>query len=215
MQEKMIEELVKLLKSEFSGESTGHDWYHIERVWKVARRICAKEGGNLIVVEAGALLHDIADHKFVENADETAASRIREILGNLGASEKMIDDVIEVVQKCSFKGGTNQHDEMSLEARIVQDADRLDALGAIGIARTFAFGGKFDRPIYDPDVDPSTFSSAEEYRNKRSHTINHFYEKLLLLKDLMKTASGKEIADERHAFLEHFLEQFYKEWEGN
>lgn len=205
--------LEEQLKSEFSGESTGHDWFHIDRVRKNALLIGQQEEANLFIVELGALLHDIADHKFVENADEVARKRTVELLTNVGLPTDQMEAVWHIVAHCSFKGGGTNKME-SLEGKIVQDADRLDAIGAIGIARTFAFGGKFGNEIYHPEVGPSTFKNAEEYREKRTHTINHFYEKLLLLKDGMNTKTGQELAENRHAFMEGFLEQFYAEWEG-
>jgi uncharacterized protein len=212
--EKVIAAVVAHFKKEFAHESTGHDWYHIERVWKNAKTINAKEGGDTFIVELGALLHDIADHKFVEDADNVSEKRTRDLLGGLGVADEIIDKVLHIVLNCSFKGGIGANKMKSLEGLIVQDADRLDAIGAIGIARTFAFGGKFGNLLYDPDVAPSTFKSAEEYRKKRTHTINHFYEKLLLLKDGMNTAAGLEMAEGRHSYMESFLEQFYGEWNG-
>lgn len=210
----ILNSLVDKLKEEFSNESTGHDWFHIERVWKNARTIAATEGGNMLVVELGALLHDIADHKFVENADERADQRIDELLSALDVENEIIDQVKHIVRYCSFKGGVGENKMQSLEGLIVQDADRLDAIGAIGIARTFAFGGRFGNEIYNPDIKPANFKSAEEYRNNRTHTINHFYEKLLLLKDLMNTETGRKMARARHEFMEDFLDQFYGEWQG-
>lgn len=212
--EEVVQKLVNQLKEEFAVESTGHDWFHIERVWKNAKNICEKESGNLFVVELGALLHDIADHKFVENADQVAEERIQTILTDLGVAENIIDRVQHIVRNCSFKGGIGENKMNLKEGLIVQDADRLDAIGAIGIARTFAFGGKFGNLLYHPDVKPSTFKSAEEYRKKRTHTINHFYEKLLLLKDGMNTVTGKSLAEQRHQYMETFLAQFYAEWNG-
>lgn len=210
----VIEAVIAQLKAEFAFESTGHDWFHIERVWKNAKLINAEEGANGFVVELGALLHDIADHKFVENADEQAKSRTEQILSDLGVDDETIQAVLHIVLNCSFKGGVGENKMQSREGLIVQDADRLDAIGAVGIARTFAFGGKFGNSIYDPSIPPSTFASAEEYVKKRTHTINHFYEKLLILKDGMNTTTGRKIAENRHAFMETFLAQFYNEWEG-
>lgn len=212
--EEIIDAVVAHIKQEFSGEATGHDWYHIERVWKNAKLIQAKEGGDLFVIELGALLHDIADHKFVEHADEEAEKRTRELLGSLRVSEETILSVLHIVHNCSFKGGIGENKMKTLEGLIVQDADRLDAIGAIGIARTFAYGGKAGNMIYDPSIQPTNFKSAEEYRTKRTHTINHFYEKLLQLKDGMNTTTGLQLAYQRDAFMRSFLEQFYSEWEG-
>lgn len=212
--QEIIDAVVAHIKRKFSGEATGHDWYHIERVWKNAKQIQATEGGDLFIVELGALLHDIADHKFVDNADVEAHKRTVELLDGLVVSSEIIDAVLHIVLNCSFKGGIGENKMKSLEGRIVQDADRLDAIGAIGIARTFAYGGKAGNMIYDPAVDPTEFKSAEEYRTKRTHTINHFYEKLLLLKEGMNTETGKLLAAERDLFMVRFLEQFYAEWNG-
>lgn len=209
----IIDQLCTQLRAEFAHESTGHDWFHIERVWRNAKLIAASEGGDLFLIELAALLHDIADHKFVENADEVAEARITSILKGLGVASAIIDKVVCIVKNSSYKGGTGDKMEL-LEGLIIQDADRLDAIGAIGIARAFAFGGKFDRLIYDPSIAPSTFATAQEYRDKRTHTINHFYEKLLLLKDKMNTKTGRALAEDRHRFIETFLEQFYAEWQG-
>jgi uncharacterized protein len=211
--EKIINALVSELKTEFGHESTGHDWFHIERVWQNAKHICKQEGGDLFLTELAALLHDIADHKFVENADVEAERKINELLGKLNVESSVIKQVVEIVKFSSFKGGIEN--KMTLkEGLIVQDADRLDAIGAIGIARTFAFGGKFGNLLYHPDIPPATFKTAEEYRKNRTHTINHFYEKLLLLKDKMNTDTGKKLALQRHAYMEGFLNQFYNEWNG-
>jgi len=212
--QEVINSIVVQLKNEFANESTGHDWFHIERVWKNAKQIAQHEGGDLFVIELAALLHDIADHKFFENADKLAESRIREMLGNLNVEEDTINKVVYIVQHCSFKGGVEENKMKMHEGLIIQDADRLDAIGAIGIARTFAFGGKFGSILYHPDVKPANFVSVQEYRDNRTHTINHFYEKLLLLKDKMNTNTGRRLAEDRHSFMEKFLSQFYAEWEG-
>ncbi|MBD3636772.1 MAG: HD domain-containing protein [Crocinitomicaceae bacterium] len=210
----IIATVVQSMKEKFHGEGTGHDWYHIERVWKNAKLIADSEESNHFIVELGALLHDIADHKFVDDYEKEAEKRVRELLTPLGVPEDDIERVLHIVDNCSFKGGVGENQMQSIEGFIVQDADRLDAIGAIGIARTFAYGGKAGNMIYDPEVKPTEFKSAEEYRRKRTHTVNHFYEKLLRLKDLMNTATGKRIAQERHDYMEKFLEQFYNEWEG-
>lgn len=210
--DKIIKDIVNQLKEEFANESTGHDWFHIERVWKISKLIAQKEGGDIFVVELSALLHDIADHKFVEDADTVAENRIRKILTDLKVEESIIQKVVHIVHRCSFKGNADENKMDVLEGLIIQDADRLDAIGAIGIARTFAFGGKFGNLLYHPDIKPAKFASAKEYRDNRTHTINHFYEKLLLLKDKMNTTTGKKLAEERHEFMEKFLDQFYAEW---
>jgi len=214
MNQQIIDQLIEELKVEFADESTGHDWFHIERVWKNAKLISKAEGGDLFVIELAALLHDIADHKFVENADEQAEFRIRTMLSELNVNEEIINAVVHIVHNCSFKGGVGENKMKVLEGLIVQDADRLDAIGAIGVARTFAFGGKFGNLMYHPEIKPATFASAKEYRDKRTHTVNHFYEKLLLLKDKMNTETARRLAADRHAFMEKFLAQFYAEWNG-
>lgn len=183
-------------------------------MWKLTKTICKEEKADSFIAELGALLHDVADHKFVKDADTEAVKRTTQLLETAGADHKTIDAVLHIVLNCSFKGGVEPNKMKSIEGKIVQDADRLDAIGAIGIARTFAFGGKFGNLIYDPAVKPTNFQSAEAYRTKRTHTINHFYEKLLLLKDGMNTATGKKIAQQRHNYMEDFLAQFYAEWEG-
>jgi len=210
----IFNQIKKKIKGQFEGESTGHDWFHIERVFNNALLIAKDEDCNQLIVGVGALLHDIADHKFVQNADQVAKERVNQICKEVGLSVEQENQVQHIVENVSFKGGIGENKMKSIEGLIVQDADRLDAIGAIGIARTFAFGGKFGNEIYNPHVDPSNFKNAEEYRTKRTHTINHFYEKLLLLKDKMNTNSARKIADSRHAFMENFLKQFYAEWEG-
>ncbi len=213
-QSEIIAKVAAHFKKEFANESTGHDWFHIERVWKNAKQIAKNEKVDQFVVELGALMHDIADHKFVENADEEAKLRTRKLLKKLEVEDQIIESVLHIILNCSFKGGIGENKMRSMEGLVVQDADRLDAIGAIGIARTFAFGGKFGNVIYDPEIEPTTFKSSEEYRKNRTHTINHFYEKLLLLKNGMNTSTGKLLAEERHQYMENFLQQFYDEWEG-
>jgi uncharacterized protein len=187
----------------------------LERVWKIAKQIAIKENANVFVVELGALLHDIADHKFVKDFKIESIQRTTEILSQFNeVTPDEINEVIHIVLNCSYKGGVEANKMESLEGRIVQDADKLDAIGAIGVARTFAFGGKFGSLLYHPDVEPIDHENLDSYHKNRSHTINHFYEKLLKLKDLMYTDSAKEIAKERHEFMELFLKQFYREWEG-
>ena len=211
----MIEKVAHQIEEKFFGEGTGHDWYHIERVWKTAKHIAVKEGADSEITQLGALLHDIADHKFHDNADELAETSTREILSDAGYTDEIIEKVLHIVHNCSFKGGVGENKMKTLEGYIVQDADRLDAIGAIGIARTFAYGGKKGNMIYDPKVKPQEYETAEAYKNSKGHTINHFYEKLLKLKDLMNTETGKELATQRHQYLEGFLNQFYKEWNSS
>ena len=208
-----IENTVEFVKEKLEGAEAGHDWFHIERVWKLAKKIGETENCDQDVVELSALLHDIADPKF-HNGDETIAPRIsREFLESQNVPNETIEKVLFVIENISFKNRGNAPVNPSLELQIVQDADRIDAIGAIGIARTFNFGGFKNNPMYDPAVQPSLNMSKEEYKKSNGTTINHFYEKLLLLKDLMNTEKGKKMAEERHNYMLNFLDQFYKEWD--
>lgn len=208
----LIEDTVEFVKEKLEGAEAGHDWFHIERVWKLSKKIAATEPCNLEVVELAALLHDIADPKF-HNGDETLALRVsREFLESQNASEDMIEQVLFIIRNISFKNRREAPENLPVELKIVQDADRIDAIGAIGIARTFNFGGFKNNLMYDPYIEPKLNMSKEEYKKSNGTTINHFYEKLLLLKDLMNTEKGKQIAGERHDFMLKFLDQFYKEW---
>ena len=201
------------IKAQFEGEGTGHDWWHIVRVVATAKQIAKEEGANSFIVELSALLHDVGDHKFYKEKD-AAEQRISEMLDNAGVSEELKNKVLEIVSNVSYKGANVETRPTSLEGKVVQDADRLDAIGAIGIARAFAFGGNKERLLYHPEQPPVMHNDFEAYKNDKGHTINHFYEKLLLLKDRMQTRSGKEMAKERHQYMEGYLKQFYKEWEG-
>ncbi len=206
------------MKKKLGSDNSGHhDWWHELRVLRLARHIAAKEeGADMLVVELGALLHDIADWKFVDGDLTAGPKATREWLASQNASEDLIEKVTYIVENISFRGGTNKHVMQTLEGKIVQDADRLDALGAIGVVRTFSFGGSRNRPIYDPDNKPQTYMSFDSYRKTidQNTTINHFYEKLLLLKDKMNTKTGRQIAEHRHKYMEDFLEEFYAEWDG-
>lgn len=214
MDRKIIEQTAEHVKDALSGESTGHDWWHVHRVWKTAVRIGEEEGADMFVVEFASLLHDIADYKF-HGGDETAGPRVaRQWLENLNVDEDIISHVCEIVKDISFKGANVSSKMRTIEGKVVQDADRLDALGAIGIARCFATSSNMKLPIYDPDIKPKPHDSFEEYKTRRTSAINHFYEKLLLLKGMMNTESGKRMAEGRHEFMEEFLERFYGEWEG-
>lgn len=209
------EATIAFVKKTLADAEGGHDWFHIERVWKNAMHIAAQEGGaNLEIVELGALLHDIADAKFYDGDEEIGPKKAREFLETLDVTPAVIAHVENIVRHISFKGSREGQQFMSPELAIVQDADRLDAIGAIGIARTFNYGGFKGRPLYDPAIAPDPSMSKEEYKKGESPTINHFYEKLLLLKDMMNTRTGKELAAERHAFMETFLAEFFDEWEG-
>ncbi len=207
-----IENTVEFVKEKLEGAEAGHDWYHIERVWKLSKKIAETEDCNQEVVELSALLHDIADPKF-HNGDETIAPKIAgEFLKSQNVSEEVIEKVLFIIKNISFKNRGEMPAELPAELKIVQDADRIDAIGAIGIGRTFNFGGFKNNLIYDPEIQPSLNMSKDEYKKSNGTTINHFYEKLLLLKDLMNTRKGKELAQERHDYMLGFLDQFYKEW---
>lgn len=209
-----ISQTIDFVKSTLEGAETGHDWFHTERVWKLAQNIAQGENCNLKVVEISALLHDIADPKF-HNGDEDLAIKISDnFLRKIGVEENLIESILFVIKHISFKNRGELPEILPIELQIVQDADRLDAIGAIGIARTFNFGGFKNNLMYDPNIKPNLNQSKEEYKKSNGTTINHFYEKLLLLKDLMNTQKGKAIAEERHQFMLRFLEQFYKEWNG-
>lgn len=210
----LIEKTTEFVKSTLSGAEGGHDWWHVYRVLQTTRVIAKKEKANLLICELGALLHDIADPKF-HDGDETKGSRIaREFLTTQSLSPEKTNAVIEIIENISFSGGVKKTASKSPELQVVQDADRLDAMGAIGIARAFNYGGFKNRLMYDPSVPPQKYNSSVEYRNSSSPTINHFHEKLLLLKDLMNTKTGKKLAAKRHEFMEMYLEQFHREWEG-
>lgn len=210
----LIDKTIVFVKEKLLNAEGGHDWFHIERVFKNALLIADGEQCNLEVVKLGALLHDIADSKF-HNGDERIGPRVaREFLESQQTSEETIVHVINIIENISFKGGNFEKKIKSKELEIVQDADRLDALGAIGIARTFNYGGFKNRPLYNPNIAPNLSMSKEEYKKSEAPTLNHFYEKLLLLKDKMNTETGKKIAQDRHKFMELFLSQFYAEWEG-
>ena len=210
----LIENTILFVKEKLKNAEGGHDWFHIERVYKNAFQISKEEHCDIIVVQLSALLHDIADSKF-HDGDETLGPRTaRAFLENENVAKEKIAHVINIIENISFKGGNFENKFTSNELKIVQDADRLDALGAIGIARCFNYGGFKNRALYNPDIKPNLNMSKEEYKNSDSPTLNHFYEKLLLLKDKMNTETGKKIALERHQFMENFLSQFYAEWEG-
>lgn len=213
-EELLIEHTIAYVKETLQNAEGGHDWFHIERVYKNSLNIATSEEANLLVVKLGALLHDIADSKFHGGDDTVGPAKAREFLKTQKVSEAIIDHVVKIIENISFKGGNVQQQFRSIELDIVQDADRLDALGAIGIARTFNYGGFKNRPLYDPEIKPNLNMSKEEYKASLAPTINHFYEKLLLLKERMNTATGRKIAEQRHAFMEVFLDQFYAEWDG-
>ncbi len=210
----IIERTIVYVKHELAAAEGGHDWWHIERVWKTAQHIAQQEQVNLLVVELGALLHDIADSKFHNGDEEIGPQKAQTFLQSIGVSAGIIDAVVYIIRNISFKGQKQQTAGATPELQVVQDADRLDAIGAIGIARAFSYGGFKNREFFNPAIPPDLHQTQEAYKNSTTPTINHFYEKLLLLKDLMNTTTGKELAQERHLFMEGYLEQFYKEWEG-
>ena len=212
--ENIVNKTILFVKKKLDNAEGGHDWFHIERVYKNALSIADNEVCDDTVVKLGALLHDIADSKF-HDGDETVGPKIaREFLASNDVDEVTIQHVINIIENISFKGGNTEKQFSSIELNIVQDADRLDAIGAIGIARTFNYGGFKNRPLYNPRIAPNLHMSKEEYKKNQAPTLNHFYEKLLLLKDKMNTKTGKQIAQERHRYMEGFLSQFYAEWDG-
>ena len=213
-QDDIIQNTIAFVKLELKDAEAGHDWFHIERVYRNALLISKNEKVDSTVVALGALLHDIADSKF-HNGDETIGpKKARDFLITQNLSEEIINHVIKIIENISFSGGNKLQEFKSLELNVVQDADRLDAIGAIGIARTFNYGGYKNRKLYDPEIKPNLNMTPEEYKASNAPTINHFYEKLLLLKDRMNTETGRKIAEERHDFMQQFLNQFYGEIEG-
>lgn len=212
--ENIVNKTILFVKQKLENAEGGHDWFHIERVYKNAMSIANNEVCDDTVVKLAALLHDIADSKF-HNGDETVGPKIaREFLLINEVEEATIQHIIKIIENISFKGGNTEKTFSSIELDIVQDADRLDAIGAIGIARAFNYGGFKNRPLYNPNIAPKLHMSKEEYKNSETPTLNHFYEKLLLLKDKMNTETGKQIAQQRHQFMMTFLSQFYAEWDG-
>jgi len=210
----LIDNTILFVKKQLENAEGGHDWFHIERVYKNALLIAQGEDCDLTVVKLGALLHDVADSKF-HNGDETVGPKMaRTFLESENAPEETIQHVINIIENISFKGGNFDRKFHSKELDIVQDADRLDAIGAIGIARAFNYGGFKNRTLHNPNIPVNLNMSKEEYKKTEAPTINHFYEKLLLLKDRMNTETGKKIALERHHYMEGFLAQFYAEWDG-
>lgn len=210
----LIEKTKVFVQQQLQNAEGGHDWFHIERVYNNALLIAKGEQCDLTVVQLGALLHDIADSKF-HNGDETIGPAMAwEFLEKENVPEETIIHVVNIIENISFRSGNTEKKFKSTELDIVQDADRLDALGAIGVARAFNYGGFKNRALYDPAIAPNLNMTKDEYKNTTAPTINHFYEKLLLLKDRMNTATGKQIAQGRHQFMETYLKQFYAEWNG-
>ncbi|WP_113636911.1 HD domain-containing protein [Nubsella zeaxanthinifaciens] len=210
----IIAKTIAFVKETLATAEAGHDWFHIERVYKTAQKINQKEKADELIVALAALLHDIADSKFNNGDEEIGPRKAGEFLEHIGVDAEVINEVKLIIKNLSFKASLGEINYSSKELNVVQDADRLDAIGAIGIARAFTYGGFKNRVLYDPEIKPNLNMSKEEYKNTTAPTINHFYEKLLLLKDLMKTPAGKAMAQKRHEFMLSYLSQFYAEWEG-
>ena len=210
----LISKTIEFVKKKLEGAEAGHDWFHIERVWKLSKKIAEKETCNQEVVELGALLHDIADPKFHNGDENIGPDTATAFLKAENVDEDTIQKVVFIIKNISFKNRNEAPKEKPVELQIVQDADRLDAIGAIGIARVFNFGGFKNNPIHIPGEEPRLNQSKEEYKKSNGTTINHFYEKLLLLEGMMNTETGKKMASIRHEYMEDFLKQFYNEWDA-
>ena len=210
----LVERTTRYVKEYFENEGSGHDWWHIFRVNRMALQLAKKEGGDMFIIEMAALLHDLDDWKLFENNGQDV-SKARKWLKSLGLEPNIIKQIEDIIGQVSFEGANVEVKATSIEAQIVQDADRLDAIGAIGIARTFAYGGSKGRLLYHPEIEPVMHNSFDTYKYNKAPTINHFYEKLLLLKDRMNTSTAKEMAKKRHQFMELYLENFYQEWDAN
>lgn len=208
-----VEAVAAEVRSRQLGEGSGHDWTHTSRVWNLALRIAQAEGADPMIVSLAALLHDIADWKLFDGDELAGEAEIRGIMTASGVDHEVMDPVLTIISEVSFYGGGTPRPMSSLEGACVQDADRLDAIGAIGIARCFAYGGSRDRLIYDPEYTPQTAMTEDQYKASKVDTISHFYEKLLLLKDLMNTQTGKEMAELRHGVMTQFLSDFSREWD--
>ena len=211
-EQNIIDACAVYVKKELEIGEKGHDWWHIQRVWHTARVITVTEPSNPFVVELAALLHDIADSKFHGGDEEIGPRKAESFLKSMNVQPTIIEHIVDIIRHISFKGGNHHRDFDSPELKVVQDADRLDAMGAIGIARAFHYGGYKNRLLYHPDIQPNRNMTKEEYKKSDAPTINHFYEKLLLLRDRMNTPTGKALAERRHAFMEQFLREFHSEW---
>ncbi len=210
----ILKHTVSYVKDVLFDAEGGHDWWHICRVWELSRRIAKSEKVDLFVVELGALLHDIADYKFNNGDEKIGSEKARVFLNSLNVDIQVVDHIESIVSNISFKGGNHSQNFRSIELDVIQDADRLDAMGAIGIARTFNYGGHVNRELYNPGVKPILNMTKEQYKNNNAPTINHFYEKLLLLKDRMNTETARKMAQHRHDFMLQYLKEFYSEWNG-
>ncbi len=208
----LVERVAAHIKTKFLAESSGHDWHHINRVWQLTRQIAAQEGAKREIAELGALVHDIADWKFHDGDDSIGPRQAEALLRREGASDEVIAAVVDIVATVSYKGAGVTTAMQTLEGQCVQDADRLDAIGAIGIARCFAYGGHAGRLMHDPDEPPVLHQTAAAYKASKGASLNHFYEKLFLLKDRMNTPTGRALAEPRHQFMEEFVAQFLAEW---
>lgn len=213
-QREIVKRTEEFVQKTLAADSTGHDWWHIDRVRNVAVKLAQLEGADVYIAELAALLHDIADWKFHGGDITIGATKSREWLTSLGVDEQTQERVAHIILTISYKGAGVKNEIDTIEGQVVQDADRIDALGAIGIARTFAYGGHFNRVMHDPSQKPVQHQTFEQYKSSTGTTINHFYEKLLLLKDRLNTKSAKAMADHRHKFVENFLQEFYDEWDG-
>ena len=209
---KIIKQVGKYVRDKLEGESTGHDWWHALRVCEMSKKIAKKEGGDLFVIELAALLHDIADWKFSKGNINIGVIEAEKLLKKLDVDKNIIKYICHIIKNISFKGAVIKNKIKTKEGKIVQDADRLDVIGAIGIARVFAYGGYAKREIYNPEIKPKSYKSFNEYKINKSSSINHFYEKVLLLKNRLNTKTAKQIAKKRHKFLENYLQEFFQEW---
>lgn len=212
----IVEQTIAFVKETLQGAEGGHDWFHIQRVFRNTLLIAKEEKVDVLVVSLGALLHDIADAKFHDGDEKIGPQLAHDFLSELGVKKKVINHVVKIIENISFKNSLKKkrgRPFRSKELQVVQDADRLDAIGAIGIARAFNYGGFKNRELYNPEIAPNLNLTKEAYKKSSAPTINHFYEKLLLLKDRMNTETGKKLAQERHDYMINFLEQFYKEWD--
>ena len=212
---KLIEKTRLYVEKEFADDGSGHDWWHVYRVWSIAKKIAQKENAAQTIVELAALLHDIADWKFNDGDESAGPRQVAAWLNKNGVDPGLVDEVCEIISTLSYKGAGVATPMRTIEGKIVQDADRLDAIGAVGIARTFAYGGNKNRLMYHPEEAPVMHESFDHYKKNKGHTINHFHEKLLLLKDRMNTESAKKLAEQRHLFMKNYLDRFHKEWDGD
>ncbi|MFP4289566.1 MAG: HD domain-containing protein [Bacteroidales bacterium] len=214
-QKYIIQKTISFVKETLADAEGGHDWWHIYRVWNLSKQIARNEKADMLVIELGALLHDIADAKFFEGDEDIGPLMAVNFLSSIGVDQQTVSHVENIIRHISFKGGIHPQEFTSVELKVLQDADRLDAIGAIGIARAFNFGGHKGRQLYNPEIKPQPGMTKEQYKKSTAPTINHFYEKLLLLKDRMNTRTGRAMAEQRHLFMEQFLEQFFGEWRGD